>query len=469
MRIFPKLGCLIVGGGPAGLAPLVAASREGSLSRILAQRIAVVEQTTSIGAGNLGSYAIWSDSTAESFLTAVKDHRDARLGTVYSSYFCSRLQAEGFGPISLTDAACLQQFVGRVLHQAIVDEEGDVFVEHEALHARKTTQGWLTCVRSTRTGKTFDLESRSLVLGTGGYQSASRLETEHVAGAPLLPRFKSKIILSDDVLRHGGVKLIEPFLAEGAKAKVVIVGGSTSAVAVADLLIRALPERWAPGAISIMHRRPLRVFFRSVEEARQTSYFDFDLDDVCPITGFVYRLAGLRQHSRDLLMRILGVGDPRSEYRIDLRRIDQSDLAGPQQLLEEADVIIAALGYRPKALNLFDESGRNLPLPAKEHGGQLVDGYCRVLGTDGIPLPGLYAIGLATGFKLTGALGGEASFEGQANGLWLWQNDVGLLIAHAILEAGRLNRSLAQDEVERPSMKRRSDDCFSLGVRTSKR
>ena len=64
---------------------------------------------------------------------------------------------------------------------------------------------------------------------------------------------------------------------------------------------------------------------------------------------------------------------------------------------------------------------------------RLVDNYCRVVDAGGSPLPHLFAIGLAAGFVPYGKLGGEKSFRGQANGLWLWQNDVGAMIADAIL------------------------------------
>ena len=40
---------------------------------------------------------------------------------------------------------------------------------------------------------------------------------------------------------------------------------------------------------------------------------------------------------------------------------------------------------------------------------------------------------LAAGFVPHGKLGGEASFRGQANGLWLWQNDVGQMIVEQLL------------------------------------
>ena len=63
----------------------------------------------------------------------------------------------------------------------------------------------------------------------------------------------------------------------------------------------------------------------------------------------------------------------------------------------------------------------------------LADGLRRVMDAGGNPLPHLFAIGLAAGFVPYGKLGGEKSFRGQANGLWLWQNDVGAMIADAIL------------------------------------
>jgi hypothetical protein len=88
-------------------------------------------------------------------------------------------------------------------------------------------------------------------------------------------------------------------------------------------------------------------------------------------------------------------------------------------------------------LPVFDVAGKRVFLQS-ETGPQarLVDNYCRVVDAGGNPLPHLFAIGLAAGFVPYGKLGGEKSFRGQANGLWLWQNDVGAMIADAILSPG---------------------------------
>ena len=49
-------------------------------------------------------------------------------------------------------------------------------------------------------------------------------------------------------------------------------------------------------------------------------------------------------------------------------------------------------------------------------------------------MPGAFGIGLAAGFVPWGRLGGEPSFRGKANGLWLWQNDVGQMIVDQVLD-----------------------------------
>ncbi|HWU95658.1 MAG TPA: aminotransferase class I/II-fold pyridoxal phosphate-dependent enzyme, partial [Sphingomonas sp.] len=67
------LGTVLVGGGPAGVAFLISASKKGKL-RELGASLAVVERGPSLGAGELPGYAITSDSTAETFLSAVKDN-----------------------------------------------------------------------------------------------------------------------------------------------------------------------------------------------------------------------------------------------------------------------------------------------------------------------------------------------------------------------------------------------------------
>ena len=77
----------------------------------------------------------------------------------------------------------------------------------------------------------------------------------------------------------------------------------------------------------------------------------------------------------------------------------------------------------------------------------MVDRQCHVLDGNGEPISTVFGIGLAAGFVPSGPLGGEPSFRGQANGLWLWQHDVGALIVNAVLR--RTEPTTAHDAAER--------------------
>jgi hypothetical protein len=61
-------------------------------------------------------------------------------------------------------------------------------------------------------------------------------------------------------------------------------------------------------------------------------------------------------------------------------------------VLDNADLVIAALVYRLCALPVFDKAGRAVRLHSQT-GSQalLVDGQCRVMDADGKPLSDLFA------------------------------------------------------------------------------
>ncbi len=359
-----QFGTVIVGGGPAALAPLISASRDGRLDEFLAGGIAIVERGPSIGSGELGAYGIPSDSTADTFMTAVLGHADPRLGVLSDHPLCRELRAVGPGPVPLVKAAALMGMIGLILHDAIVDAGGAVMVGHEASSARQDSDGrWHTSVKRLADGSTMELSSDALVLATGGHQAPERLSREAVAGKPLVPTYAEKVIQSDEVLRVGGLAVLGKRLAGIPSPTIAIVGGSTSALAAAGALLQGLPnETKAPGAITVLHRRALRVFYRSVEEATADGYTDFGADDICPISGFVYRLAGFRTDSRELLMRASGIGGRPPEPRLLLHRIDEKACDDTHAILERADVIVAAMGYRPRLLPLFDAIGSEIEL-----------------------------------------------------------------------------------------------------------
>ncbi|WP_428395672.1 aminotransferase DegT [Lichenicoccus sp.] len=431
-----QTGSLVVGGGPAGLAPLLAASRRGILPDLISRGVVVAERGARIGGGRIGRYVINSDSAGATFLSCLHDS-EPLLAAVARTPTAAAVAAYGDGAVPLALVGRLLEDVGEALRQRIeADPSGAVLTGHEALRTTMRPQGgWLTQLRSGLTGRIVEVASDSVILATGGDQPHARLAHEEVAGRPLLPRYRDKLLQSDAVLSNGGLDLVARRLDGIAQPRIVIVGGSTSALACARLLLGGLDPPWPPGAITLMHRRPLTVFYPSAAAARADGYDAFRADDVCPISGFVFRFGGLRFDSRELVMRLSGIGGRPAENRIVLHSLEEQTSGCSRALLDGADLIVSCLGYRPRALKVFDAHGAPIALRAEQPDGALVGAQCGVLDAAGDEIPGLLGIGLAAGFVAHASMGGEKSFRGQMNGLWLWQNDIGVIVAHRMLAA----------------------------------
>ena len=412
----PVAETLLIGGGPAGTAMLTAASKHGLLPE-LARGLILVERDAAIGGGRLGGYAITSDSTAQTFLSAVAGNPHPEIaaleqhpvGRAVAAY------ADALG-VPLVEAGPLLRETGERLARIVARHGGAVLTGHEALGTRRTAEGlWATTLRAPD-GQSFERLSRNVVIATGGHQPFDPLAEQRVAGATLADLAGDRLRASDDVLALGGVEQVAATLATKRAPRVVVIGGSTSALATVALLLRSRPGiAFGAGGVTLLHRRPLRPFYPSVESAHAKGFTDFGPDDVCPVSGFVYRLAGFRLEARELVLRMLGVDGRVPDPRVALHRIGD-DEATARDMIVGADVVIGALGYRPRALPVTDCDDVPVTLAA-EQGGTLVDRHCRVIDAQGTPLSGLFGIGLAAGFVPWGAMGGEPSFRGQANGL----------------------------------------------------
>jgi hypothetical protein len=324
---------------------------------------------------------------------------------------------------------------------AIVAENGGVVATRsEVVEARRTREGlWAARVRNLVTGDKRVMRSANLVIATGGHQSREHVAAAEIAGTTLGELAGERLMLGDDFLSLGGVDRLRERIAEVRAPKIAIVGGSTSALAAAALILKASPAlALGAGALALHHRRTLRPFYHSAEAARADGFTDFGPDDICPVTGFVYRLAGFRLEARELVLRMLGVGGRVPDPRMALRPIGEATRAE----IEGADVVIGALGYRARAIPLFDVDGGRISLMADAPGRpRLVDQQCRVIDAQGRPVPGVYGIGLASGHVPDGRLGGESSFSGKANGLWLWQNDIGQMIVDQVMATARASKA----------------------------
>jgi hypothetical protein len=434
---------LIVGGGPGGMAPLLAAHRMGQLGELLQRGVGIIEKSDCLGAGSIGGYAINSDSSGRTFVDCLLGDEASEVTRLESHPLTQQIAAAGDGTVSLRDAGAFLGLVGNALARMIEAEpESAVLSRHSAVKAIRVADGWHVEVHDERTGQNRLLKSRHLVIATGGHQPAERLANEKIGGLSLVEAAAGRLMQSGDVLTAGGLEKIAGILACRPSPKVAVIGGSTSAAAVAHALLHRLPTvAFGEGGVTLLHRRELRIFYPDRASALSEGYSEWTEDDVCPISGRVFRLAGFRLDSRELIMQVRGLGGRPAETRLRLHRLTPDDDSA-KAIVAEADIVVAALGYRPRSLPIVGRDGAPLHLFAST-GPQkpLVDKQCRVLDAAGRPVPGLFGIGLAAGFVPSGPLGGEVSFRGQANGLWLWQHDVGSLIVKAVLKSESESRN----------------------------
>ncbi len=434
MIALPSFRLVIIGAGPAGLAPLLAAHRKGRLGNLLDCGVALVERSAVPGCGDIGTYAINSDSTGTTFVDCLRGPVDTDVTALQSHALSQEIAAAGDGSVPLALVGRFMALVGEALATMIARHPRCVVLTgHCAREIRRTANGWNTTIEDGA-GKISHLLSRFVVTATGAEQPRARLASETVAGRRLVEHYGAKLLQSGDVFAIGGLPAMAERLGKIADPRVAIVGGSTSAAAVAHALLHRLPAiTFAYGAVTLLHRRALNIYYPSASDALAEDYTEFGDDDICPVSKRVFRFAGFRLDSRELIMQARGIGGRPPEHRLSLHRLQHTDPAAIG-ILERADIIIAALGYRPRAIRVLDLAGEPIELHAGRHPqAPLVDGQCRVMDVEAAPIPGLFGIGLAAGFRPSGQLGGEPSFSGQVNGLWLWQNDVGLLIADAVL------------------------------------
>lgn len=431
------VNALIIGAGPSGTAVLSAADKNGCLPDLVRAGLVMVDRADHVGDGLIGRYTINSDSTAETFLTQVNQSKIDAVRAL-EDHPAVQAIADHIGDLGapLPKAGVFLGVVGGKLVDYVRENGGSVLMSHEVVEVRQMAGGlWHTLIRCLADGTEQEIVSRAVVIATGGYQPESLIAEKKVAGVHVASRYAEKLLRSDIFLAHEGMEAARRIIGGRADPRIAVLGGSTSALAAINKILKP-DSGWAldAGAVALLHRRPLRPFYPSVEAAHEEGFTDFGPDDICPVSGFVYRLAGFRLEARALVMRLLGIAGAAPEPSVRVHCISGDADREAVRIMDEADLIVAALGYLPNAIPLRDRKGERIALaPELPNHPPMVDGACRIRGIDGATIDGLYGIGLAAGFVPHGKLGGEPSFRGQANGLWLWQNDVGQLIVEQLL------------------------------------
>jgi hypothetical protein len=421
----PTFEAVILGGGPAGTGPLVWAAQNGQLGAWLDRGIAVVERSKS--GSSLGQYALNADSPGRSFLECL-DGPDCEPALLEVRRDPVTREMEGWRsghpPLELVD-----RFERRV-HTAIFAEinrhpSSRVFTAATARALYLQPDGSAVVVISSGDGERQTIHAASAVMALGGQPNTSWDAIELTTGIDFA-RWRHKIISSHRLLKHGAADQVGQLLvSKDRTVRAVIVGGSHSAFSSAWMLLDRMPDvRFDVHGVQILHRTEPRVTYYSRADAEADSY-RFAETDVCQATGRVHRLGGLQGDGRQTWRRISGKGGMEPDNRAVLQPIRDMPRADLVTLLEDADLIVSAFGYRLATIPVFDKAGYPVPLART---GPAVGSDSRLLDADGRAIPGLFGVGLGSGFAPWGGMSGEASFTGQQNSLWLYQHGLGELI-----------------------------------------
>lgn len=413
---------IILGGGPGGTGPLVWAAQTGFLDAWLDQGIVLVDSQPQLG-GTLGRYAINSDTLGGAYLECLEAGsahlflREMRTDPVAQEMQGYR---KGFPPLSLVGRFMARLSAG--LHDVLARHPRCVVLNSTT--ARSVTMQPDGSVRVTATGRTarrYRLQGRSVVMALGGAHPTP-FPAYHGA-SPVLP--------SDTILTPAGLRQAADILRQAKHPRVVILGGSHSAYSVAWALTHLLGEQAVRDLdVVLLSRREPPVFYGSAAAAAADGYAFVD-GDICPRTGRVNRLGGLRGNGRDIWRQMRH--HPGS---LRVRCQNEMELSAPElrALLTEAVLLVPAFGYRSRQLPVLDHAGAVIALQT-DPALPVVDAECKLYCADGSVLPNVFGIGLGTGFRPTEAMGGEPNFTGQANSLWLYQNDIGATVFRGVQQA----------------------------------
>lgn len=423
------LSCVVVGGGPGGLGPLIWAAQTGRLEAWLDRGVAIVERSERLG-GSLGRYGICSDSLGGSYLECLDPEVVPEpLKRLRNDPITAELRTwrNDFPPLPLVDrymtriGDAVAETVGR--HPASAVHLGTTA---RSVHLR--ADGNVAVSVEGADGRPHTLIGRSAVVAVGGHQP---WRDKNLFQGLRLTECRAPLMPSNELLSHDGLLQADDLLRRAAGRRIVILGGSHSAYAAAQALL-TLPAaaQLGAGQIAIVQRRPPRVFYPDRAAAEADAYA-VEPGDCCPRTQRVNRMGGVRGHGRDIWRRITGRPGTRIESRVAVLSIAALSLSQLRRMIDEAALVAPCLGYRSATLPIVDPAGRQLSMRA-DADGDAVDDECRLVLADGSSLPNVYGIGLGSGFRPSLAMGCEPNFRGQANSLWLYQNDIGATIWRGI-------------------------------------
>jgi hypothetical protein len=433
-RMRTTFDTIFLGAGPAGTGPLFCAIRRGEHARLLDKGVLWIDQGEEMVGGTIGGNHILSDTAANVLLECLEGQGVGPLHKMFAHPATKEVQSYGCGPLPLPAAGRYLYALGKEVRKLVQASRASAFLPRTTIK-RIDKRGSDFVVHTSSHGKHRAFHSRRIVFSMGGYQTRGDVLDELIAGDLRLGRLApDSTLTSSELFSAGGEQVLTNQLRASSNPRVVVLGGSHSAVTAAWLALNRTGATFQDGGIDLFCRRQPKIFYPNRQAAHADGYLDWTERDICPVTGRLNRLSGLRLGARDLMRSVRGLGDAPIERRVRVTIFNpMQDEHLIRQALARTAVIVGAFGYRPRLVPLRINGQPVELLATNGRRAPLVDGQCQVLAYDGTPIPGIFGIGLASGFVPHGSLGGEPSFDGQTNGLWLYQNGIGEIILERLL------------------------------------
>lgn len=435
-----KFGYAVAGFGPAGCGFLLHAIKTNAIEQLIDEGLVIIDQEAVPGPGKVGHYQLTGNSLSRAFLDCVDDPDLAWLfdDLLETEPSIKQLRALEFEAPPLDIVGNFLTAMAKRTLDYLTQEHGvpvllETVIDRMQHHA---SGGYTLDLRNRQTGQAFIISAQNVVCALGGRQSKSVVEATEIAPGLKLGTSTDHLMVSDEFLMmpDEAVRAAIPF--SESSGDIVVVGGSHSAISTIDRLCQAL----APVGLkrlTMLHASPLRLYYASAEEAQQDNYPFLDPEDICAMSGRVNRFGGLRYRSLDVAKSILKTGRmPEHDVAINWLPLKSADPALIGNTLKEAPAVIACMGYQANLPPVVDDQNADISLCNFPRGIE-VDETGRIKTTCQGPMQGLFAIGIgSTLLRRSEAIGGEASFRGSADGVWLYHNHGGGVILNALENRG---------------------------------
>jgi hypothetical protein len=418
---------------------IVCAAQDGRLDELLEHGVFVIEQGESLAAGSIGHYRITGNTPAVSFVRWLGEPGSRELfGSVADDPATEALLRRGFRYPQLRIVGSYLERLGAALQQTLESHEACTVALRTAVRSVRLLAGGGVRVTAEPTGDpsgVFSVTAERAVIAMGG------CEPPGLKALALLPGLT--LAGYGDKLCHASALIddrigLPPHLVEAVREtrSAVVVGGSHSAWSVAWVLLHDPVFRGSggePPRVTVLHRRPLLFFYTTVPKAKAAGYVFDDVLDVCPSSGHVYRFGGLRSPDpRALALAAVGPGSRKPPVRA-VHLVDEPEVrTDARRALDEAGLVVAAVGYQARLPELAWEDGRRLE-PARSDTGVVVTPEAALVTAQGTVVPELLVYGLGAGLAADSGLACEPSYTGRFDGVRLYQNEVGRIVLRSLL------------------------------------